>query len=203
MNKLMKKDGFTLIELMIVVVIIGILASVAIPQFLKYQLKSKTTEATRSLGAIKTNEEAFFGKYNTYGGAALMPTAWLPANGNKKLAWTILPANAGKGFDLLGFAPAGNVYYGYTAQTWADPTMTGTTCAEASAGTNVEIGVIAGTAVEVIAGPVPLGLPGVNGLKVLAQGNLDAPDTNIACYVAGNLASDIIGVPAASGESLF
>ena len=60
------KKGFTLIELMIVVAIIGILAAIAIPNFLKFQAKSKQSEAKTNLKGIYTAETGYFGEQNTY-----------------------------------------------------------------------------------------------------------------------------------------
>ena len=54
------RKGFTLIELMIVVAIIGILAAVAIPGFMRYIKNSKTTEATTNLNAIVKGAESYF-----------------------------------------------------------------------------------------------------------------------------------------------
>ena len=57
---LQKQKGFTLIELMIVVAIIGILAAVAIPGFMSYIKNSKTSEAKTNLDALRKGASAYF-----------------------------------------------------------------------------------------------------------------------------------------------
>jgi len=71
-KSLMNKKGFTLIELMIVVAIIGILAAIAIPNFLKYQAKSKQSEAKVNLKGIFTSETAYYSEQNTYGSFSMI-----------------------------------------------------------------------------------------------------------------------------------
>ena len=57
---LQNRKGFTLVELMIVVAIIGILAMVAIPGFMSYIKNSKTSEAKTNLDAIKKGAIAYY-----------------------------------------------------------------------------------------------------------------------------------------------
>lgn len=67
MKKMLRNNkGFTLIELMIVVAIIGILAAIAIPNFMSYQCKAKQAEAKNLLGAARTAAEVYYAEYSTY-----------------------------------------------------------------------------------------------------------------------------------------
>jgi type IV pilus assembly protein PilA len=59
LQKLRSRKGFTLIELLIVVAIIGILAAIAIPQFMAYRQKAYNSSATSDLRNLKTGMEAF------------------------------------------------------------------------------------------------------------------------------------------------
>jgi type IV pilus assembly protein PilA len=110
------QKGFTLIELMIVVAIIGILAAIAIPNFLNYQLKAKTAEAKTNLGAIRTSQETFNAEMDYYKVCAATPP--VAGVGKTKMTWL---AGGINDFASIGFAPTGGVYYSYAA---AVPTST-------------------------------------------------------------------------------
>jgi type IV pilus assembly protein PilA len=121
LRNLKKREGFTLIELMIVVAIIGILAAIAIPNFIKFQLRSKAGESKVNLAAIRTAEESYFAEAGSYMDWKASPPTFpgqlktaFPGAGygacpNPIPLWT--PAAAG--FCWIGWQPEGDVYYSY------------------------------------------------------------------------------------------
>jgi len=107
--------GFTLVELMIVVVILGILAAIAIIAFRKYVQKSKTSEAYTILGDIRAKQEAYRAEFSQYcivsgtlDDANKHPAA-APKTDGTKTPWDPAPVN----WQQLGVRPDGSVWMGY------------------------------------------------------------------------------------------
>ena len=67
-NRTNREKGFTLIELMIVVVIIGILAAMAIPRFMAANTRARQAEAKTNLRQVYTMQRAYRQEYDTYWG---------------------------------------------------------------------------------------------------------------------------------------
>jgi len=107
LTKIRNKKGFTLIELMIVVAIIAILAAIAIPNFLKFQAKSKQSEARTLLTGVYEAELAYFATENMFGDGGSAGGPWEtdadpndapnigfePASVPKYYSWTIVAAH--------------------------------------------------------------------------------------------------------------
>ena len=135
----MRRKGFTLIELMIVVAIIAILASIAIPQYKKFQLKAKTSEAKSNIGAIRSAEETYSAEHDVY---KVIPNVPDNVPGAQAADWTST-GNGVAGFDDIGFKPAGKVYYAYWVLSGNSAGNPPTDTSSATATDNTDITIVA------------------------------------------------------------
>ena len=80
----MKRSGFTLIELMIVVAIIAILAMISVPSFMRFLAKAKRAEAYMQLSSIYAAQKAYFAEHGTYANQLNGPNSpgWKPEGYN-------------------------------------------------------------------------------------------------------------------------
>jgi type IV pilus assembly protein PilA len=189
-SRITGQKGFTLIELMIVVAIIGILAAIAIPNFLTYQAKAKSSEAKTNINGIRTSEVAFFAETGAYVAAVANPVvaAGPPVvPGTAKAPWVLqalvaIPvpaANFVGGYQTLGYAPQGNVFYSYAVNTTAlvNPETAGT-CTAGAAATGAAVAGVAG-------GP---------GVHITGLGDVDGDGIqSVFCF--GDVCSIIDGAP--------
>lgn len=83
-----RAGGFTLIELMVTVAIIGILMAVAIPAYTSYVLRARTTEAITALGSFQPFAEQYWSSNRTYAGMAPPDS---PTTGNFSYAFSVTP----------------------------------------------------------------------------------------------------------------
>jgi len=113
-----RSGGFTLIELMIVVAIIGILASIAIPSFINYQLTSKRAEAFANLASLAKSQKSYYAEFNSY-----VPVLSAPTGGGVPGPTTIKrdKTSIDAAFADVGWTPDGDVFFDYDTSTPADP----------------------------------------------------------------------------------
>jgi prepilin-type N-terminal cleavage/methylation domain-containing protein len=105
-----RNQGFTITELMIAVVIIGVLAMMAIPTFTSYIYKGRVTEATTFLGEIKQRQESYRSEFGQYCANNATWGTYNPATipGSDPVMWTSTAE-----WTQLGAAPDGPTRFQY------------------------------------------------------------------------------------------
>jgi type IV pilus assembly protein PilA len=104
--------GFTLIELMIVVGLIGVLAAIAIPNFLSYQARARRSEAYVNLSGLVRAQKSFFAEKDAYHDS-LAPWPDYTANGGLGTTKQFWDAASVSAFAEIGWKPEGPTIYSY------------------------------------------------------------------------------------------
>jgi prepilin-type N-terminal cleavage/methylation domain-containing protein len=120
-KKKLNRRGFTLIELMIVVAILGILAAVAIPAFINYMKRAKTSEACVNLKSLAEGAMSYYdAEHNRLSHFLPMSTlGWFPTDrdatsSKAEVAVYLTQFTNNLTFQALGWVPSEDFYFQYT-----------------------------------------------------------------------------------------
>ena len=175
---------------MIVVGIIGILAAIAIPNFLRYQLRTRATETLTHLKGIASTEDAYYAEHGTYV-SVTPPVPATMVGGTQRVPWP-----SGTPFDVIGWSPEGGVVFQYAVRA-DDPSGTGA-LTRFTAETTADLDNDGAHSYFALIRP----LPGVGGLAGSLPGT-----TCVGSGVYGPGGQTLLDVPgpcdAASGRSRF
>jgi type IV pilus assembly protein PilA len=208
MNSVHNSRGFTLVELMIVVAIIGILAAIAIPNFLRFQARSRQAEAKVNLKAIFTGQKSRYSEDYAYS-VNMGTIGFRPERGNRYEYDVGLDAAAGgtcAAADAADRTASVEVVQGQGCAIGADVFRYGASYAYPNAGALTNAGVVSvdvvSTGSSLFAAPSAV-LVGVSdsttcplcSFYAAARGNIDG-DTGLDAFL---VSSEFISVLVAAG----
>jgi prepilin-type N-terminal cleavage/methylation domain-containing protein len=109
------RRGYTLVELMAVVVIVGILATLAIFSLRRYVFAARSSEATQMIGSIKVAQENYKDETFRYRDVSGDLDTYYPSAtpGSHKTGWGDTSTPLGQNWAELGVSPSGPVVFGY------------------------------------------------------------------------------------------
>ncbi len=112
MRNFMKKnsnEGFTLIELMIVIAIIGILAAIAVPQFMAYRTRAYNATAKATCHNVQASESDLNAELGCYGHTEASPATLVAGDGGAAVMDTSVAANAAAAVEATATAQGGRI----------------------------------------------------------------------------------------------
>jgi type IV pilus assembly protein PilA len=177
-----QQKGFTLVELMIVVAIIGVLASVAIPNFVKFQARSKQAEPKANLKALFVAQRTYFSERDSFS-SSMSNIGFIPERGNRYMI-----ASGGSSLSSRS-AAAENVVSTHTG--FAVDTYKGYAAITSAATTNITAAASATSAGTCTIADVGCVATGNNGaFEAVAAGNIDN-DTTIDSWAVSSMSLTI------------